>query len=137
MESLVVEDQGDFAKVLSQEWAASAALQWMGKHQPFFTEEAAAAIHSGLEAMLAPKGEALADSADMPLTDGSKAVLEGAQKLREELRSDSTASAHIEPLHLLAAALAEESSEIARILKQAGVSREAVIAAIRSGESAE
>jgi hypothetical protein len=36
MESLVVEDQGDFAKVLSHEWAASAALQWMGKHQPFF-----------------------------------------------------------------------------------------------------
>jgi hypothetical protein len=33
--------------------------------------------------------------------------------------------------------LAEESSEVARILKQAGVSREAVIAAIRSGESAE
>jgi hypothetical protein len=38
----------------------------------------------------------------------------------------------VQPLHLVAAILAEESSEPADILKEAGISREAVIQALRS-----
>ncbi len=135
IESLVVEDQGDFAKVLSEGMATGLAAQWVAKHQPFFTVETAAAIHRGLEPMLASKDEALADSVDMPLTTAAKAVLEGAQKLSEDLHQNSGISAHIGPLHLVAATLADESSEVAIVLKQAGVGREAVIEAIRTGES--
>jgi ATP-dependent Clp protease ATP-binding subunit ClpA len=135
IESLVVEDQGDFAKVFSEHMGADVAVQWTGKHQPFFTVETATAIHRGLEPMLASKGEALADSVDMPLSSATKAVLEGAQKLSEDLHQNSGISAHIGPLHLVAATLADESSEVAIVLKQAGVSREAAIAAIRTGES--
>jgi ATP-dependent Clp protease ATP-binding subunit ClpA len=103
----------------------------------FSTVDTAGEIHRRLEPMLASKGEALADSVDMPLTSAAKAVLEGAQKLSEDLHQNSGISAHIGPLHLVAAMLADESSEVAKILKQAGVSREGTIAAIRNGESAE
>jgi hypothetical protein len=136
IESLVVEDQGEIAKVFSEGMAAGVAVQWVAKHPPFLTVETAAAIHRGLEPMLASKGEALADSVDMPLTAAAKAVLEGAQRLSENLHQNSGTSAHIGPLHLLTAMLSDESSsEIATILKQAGVHREEAIAAIRSGGS--
>jgi hypothetical protein len=136
IESLVVEDQGDFLKVFSEGMASGVQVQRMPEHQPFFTVETAAAIRGGLKPMLASKGQAPADSVDMPLTSAAKAVLEGAQKLSEDLHQNSGISAPIEPLHLVAATLADESSEVAIVLKQAGVSRKAVIAAIRSGESA-
>jgi hypothetical protein len=137
IESLVVEDQGDFAKVFSEGMASGVQVQRMSEHQPFFTVETAAAIRGGLKPMLASEGEALADSVDMPLTSAAKAVLEGAQKLSEDLHQNSGIAAHIGPLHLVAATLADESSEIAKILKHAGVGREAVIAAIRSGQARE
>jgi ATP-dependent Clp protease ATP-binding subunit ClpA len=137
IEALIVEDQGDFLKVFSEEMAAGVAVQWMAKHLPFFTAETAAAIHRELEPMLAPKGERLATSVDMPVAQGLQQVLKGAKELSDELRQDSRLSAQIGPLHLLAATLSNESSEVAKILKQTGVGREAVISAIRSGESAE
>jgi hypothetical protein len=62
-----------------------------------------------------------------------------AKDLSKELRGDPATPSriqvgHVEPLHLLAAALSDEPSEVAKVLKQAGVSEEAVIAAIKSGE---
>jgi ATP-dependent Clp protease ATP-binding subunit ClpA len=139
MESLVVEDQGDFVKAFSREMAGGAAVQRIGKHQPFFGAEAAAAIHGGLEPLLASNGKPLPTSVDMPVSTDLKRVLERAKELSEEMRHQPDTpthlhAGHVEPLHLLAAVLADETSEVAKIVKQAGVERAAVIAAIRSGE---
>ncbi|HEX6771707.1 MAG TPA: Clp protease N-terminal domain-containing protein [Acidobacteriaceae bacterium] len=51
--------------------------------------------------------------------------------MSEKLRQDLAAPARLEPLHLLAAVLSDDSSDVARILTQAGASRDAVIAILR------
>ncbi len=109
-------------------------MQVMPPHRPFFTVETAAAIRRGLEPLLSAKGKPLATSVDMPVAEGLQEVLKTAKQLSEELRHEPATPAHIGPLHLLAATLSIESSDVATVLKQAGVSREAVIEAIRTGE---
>lgn len=68
-----------------------------------------------------------------------KELFATAIKLGEELRGEPARPSriqveHVEPLHLLAAALSDETSATAEVLKQAGIANEAVIAAIKSGE---
>jgi hypothetical protein len=108
-------------------------------HRAFFTAEVAAEIQGGLDALVLPKAKPLPDSVDMPLSDTAQRVLMAAKGLSEELRGDLATPSrievqHVEPLHLLAAALSDETSATTEVLKRAGIAREAVIAAIRSGE---
>lgn len=134
----VAEDQGDFLKVFSENAAAGAYVPVLPQHHPFLVAETAADVRRRLEPLL-PAAKALPDSVDMPLSDELQEVLAVAIKLGEELGKGSSASTHIrvghvQPLHLMAAALAKETSATAQVLKQAGISKEAVIAAIESGE---
>jgi hypothetical protein len=117
---------------------AGAAVPVMPLHRPFFTAETAVEIRRGLEPLM-PKGKPLADSVELPLSDGAQHLLMAAKEWSEEMRGGSATPSrievqHVEPLHLLAVALADETSESAEVLKQAGVAKEAVIAAIKSGE---
>ena len=54
-------------------------------------------------------------------------LIEAATTLARELEHN-----RVQPLHLVAAILAEETSGPAEILKEGGVSREAIIQALRS-----
>ena len=75
---------------------------------------------------------------DMPLSEAAQRVLLTAKELSEELRGPATPSRipaqHVQPLHLLAAALSEEESPSVEVLKRAGITKEAVMAAIKTGE---
>lgn len=140
IDALVVEDQGDFLKAASENAPLGAAVPVMPKYQPFFTAETTAEIRRGLEPLMLPEGERLPDSVDMPISDAMKHLLESAKELSEEMRHEPLSPSHIhtghvEPLHLMAAALGDSTSAAADIAKRAGVTREAVIAAIKRGDS--
>jgi hypothetical protein len=55
-----------------------------------------------------------------------KRILRGADQIREHLNHK-----RIDPLHLLAATVADEANETGRILRASGVSEEAVVNALR------
>jgi hypothetical protein len=138
MQALVLEDQADYARVFPKSAVPGAARMALPAHRPFFTVEIAAEIQRGLEPLL-PNAAPVPDSVDMPVSDALKELFATAIKLSEELRGEPATpsriqAGHVEPLHLLAAVLSDETSATAEILKQAGIAKEAVIAAIKSGE---
>ena len=138
IEALILEDQGDYEK-LSPERSAGTAAQRMRPHRPFFTAETAATIQRGLEALMPGNAQHLPDSADMPVSETGQRVMLGAKELSEELRHKPATPSriqvgHVEPLHMLAVALSDDTSAVAEVLKQAGVTEEAVMAAIKTDE---
>ena len=85
------------------------------------------------------KEKPLPTSVDMPLSDAAQRLLMAAKELRQELRGEPATPSRIhvgdvEPLHLLAAALSDDASATGEVLRQAGIAKETVIAAIKSGE---
>jgi hypothetical protein len=138
MQALVLEDQADYAKVFPESAVPGAARMALPAHRPFFTAEVAAELQRRLESLL-PKANPLPDSVDMPLSAALKELFASAIKLGEELRGEPAMPSriqvgHVEPLHLLAAALSDDASVTAEVLRQAGIAKEAVIAAIKTGE---
>jgi Clp amino terminal domain, pathogenicity island component len=112
------------------------------QYRAFLSAETAAAIQQRLEPLL-PKANPLPHSVEMPLSEALKDLFAAATKLGEERRSESARPSriqvgrparpsriqvgHVEPLHLLAAALSDETSATAEVLKQAGIAKETVI----------
>jgi hypothetical protein len=138
MEALVIEDQADYGEVWPERNDPGVAVSVIPAHRAFLAAETAAVIQRGLEPLL-PKAKPLPGSVDMPLSDGAQHLLMAAKEWSEEMRGGPATPSrievqHVEPLHLLAVALADETSESAEVLKQAGVAKEALIAAIKSGE---
>jgi ATP-dependent Clp protease ATP-binding subunit ClpA len=97
-------------------------------HVPFFSYEVASEVLIELERVFT-KSEPIPDSTDMPVSPALRAVFNAAMALSIELRHQP-----IEPLHLLAATLSESKSKASEVLKRAGVTKEAVIAAIRTAK---
>jgi ClpA/ClpB-like protein len=130
----------DFLKVSSEERAPGAAVPVMPKYQCFLTAGTAAKIRRGLEPLMLPKGERLPDSADMPISGALKHLLEAAKQLSEEICHEPATPSrmhmgYVEPLHILAAALSDETSESTEVLKQAGLTRQKVMATMERGDS--
>jgi hypothetical protein len=147
IEALVVEDQGDFLRLFRED--ASGSVRPMPQYRAFLSAETAAEIQQRLEPLL-PKANPFPDSVDMPISEALKELLATAIKLGEGLRGEPARPSriqvehparpsriqvgHVEPLHLLAAALSDETSATAEVLKHAGIAKETVIAAIKTGE---
>ena len=139
IEALILEDQGDYAKLLPERSAPGTAVQVMRPHRLFFTAETAATIQRGLEALMPANAQRLPESVDMPVSETGQRVMLGAKELSEELRREPATplriqAGHVEPLHMLAAALSDDTSAVAAVLRQAGITKEAVMTAIKSGE---
>jgi ATP-dependent Clp protease ATP-binding subunit ClpA len=139
IEALILEDQGDYAKLLPEMRVLGTAVQVTRPHRPFFTAEAAAEIRRGLEPLMPANAKPLPESVDMPLSDAGQRVILGAKEMSEEMRGEETSPSHIrvghvQPLHMLAAALSDETSATAEVLKQVGLAKETVITAIKTGE---
>jgi ATP-dependent Clp protease ATP-binding subunit ClpA len=139
IEALLLEDQAEYAQMFPENAVPGTSTMAFPAHRPFFTPEVAAEIQRGLEPLVIAKGEPLPESVDMPLSDAAKHVLMGGKELIEQLDgAPATPSRirtqHVQPLHLLAAALSDEGSASAEVLKRAGVAKKTVIAAIKSGE---
>ncbi len=131
--AMILEDQAEYAKLFPEH-----ALPATSASRPFFTAEVAAEIRRGLEPLMPSSAEPLPDSADMPLSDAVQRLLMAAKELGKELCGELTTARmqveRVQPLHLLAAALSDDVSATAEVLRQAGVAKETVIAAIKNGE---
>jgi hypothetical protein len=134
IEALILEDQTEYPKMFSETTVAAAAVP----HRAFFAAEVAAEVRRGLEPLMPSKGKSLPTSVDMPLSDAAQRLLMAAKELGEDLCGELTTARvlveRVQPLHLLVAALSDDASATAEVLKQAGIAKETVIAAIKSGE---
>jgi ATP-dependent Clp protease ATP-binding subunit ClpA len=129
MQALLLEDQADYAKLFPESAVPGAARMAVPTHRPFFTAEVAAEIQGRLEPVMPAKAKPLPTSVDMPFSEAAQRVLLAAMD-----RAKESHDGQVEPLHLLAEVLSDDTSAVADALKQAGVSLEAVEAAIESGE---
>lgn len=125
LDALVREDQGEMAAKFQGAVTSSGPLR--PPEHSFFSAEVAAQILSMLEHVLSPQADPLADSADMPCSPAVGQTFASASGLAKELHHDL-----VEPLHLVAAVLSTTNSEAGEILRRVGISRAAVIAAIRA-----
>jgi hypothetical protein len=123
LEAIVNEDQGEFAQRYAGGFTAFGPIH---APEPFFSAEIASKVLLRLHNLL-PQHEPVADSLDMPVSSDLQNTMEAATTLARELEHNQ-----VQPLHLLAAILTEETSKPAEILKEAGVSRQAIIQALRS-----
>jgi ATP-dependent Clp protease ATP-binding subunit ClpA len=126
---LVLEDQADYAKLFPESAVPGTARMALPTHRAFFTAEVAAEIQRGLEPLMLSKANPLPTSVDMPLSDAAQRVLLAAMD-----RAKESHDGQVEPLHLLAEVLSDDATAVADALKQAGMTQEAVEAAIESGE---
>jgi ATP-dependent Clp protease ATP-binding subunit ClpA len=135
IEAFVLEDQGEKPKkvgVFGSNTVSDSDLQAylqqpQGPNRLFLAPETAAEILSRLE-LASVKSEPIPDSLDMPISPALGRTLKSAMALKDELKQKN-----VEPLHLLAAELSQDS-KAAQILKDVGLTTEQVIAAIESGE---
>jgi hypothetical protein len=150
MQALVLDDQADYARVFPKSAVPGAARMALPAHRPFFTTEVAAEIQRRLQPLMPSNAKPLPTSVDMPVSDALAELFATAIKLGEELRGEPAMPSgiqvghparpsriqvgHVEPLHLLAAALSDDASVTAEVLRQAGIAKEAVIASIKTGE---
>jgi hypothetical protein len=138
IEALILEDQAEYPRMFSESGVPETPRMVLPAHRPFFTAEVAAEIRRELEPLMPSKSKPLPISVDMPLSDAAQRLLMAAKELSEDLHGPAMASRiqvqHVEPLHLVAAALSENTSATAEVLKRSGIANETVIAAIKSGE---
>jgi ATP-dependent Clp protease ATP-binding subunit ClpA len=127
MQVLVLEDQADYAKLFPESAVPGAARMAVPTHRPFLTAEVAREIQRGLEPLMQSKAKSLPTSVDMPLSEAAQRVLLAAMD-----RAKESHDGQVEPLHLLAEVLSDDTSAVADALKQAGVSLEAVEAAVEA-----
>jgi ATP-dependent Clp protease ATP-binding subunit ClpA len=123
LEAIINEDQGELANRFAGAITPSGPIR---PPEPFFSEPVAAKTILRLHSILA-QHEPVADSLDLPPSRSLQHVLNAARTLAQEL-----GQSQVQPLHLVAAILGEEGSGYAEILRALGVSREAVIQALRS-----
>lgn len=123
LQAIINEDQGELAKRFVGAGTPSGLIR---APEPFFSAEVAAKALLRLHDIL-PRQEPVADSVDMTMSPSLQHILIAATRLAGELHHSQ-----VQPLHLVAAIQAEESSGLAEILREAGISKEAVIQALRS-----
>jgi len=123
LEAIINEDQGELAKRFGGAGTPSGPIR---APEPFFSAEVASKALLRLHDIL-PQQEPVADSVDMTMSPGLQHILNAATTLAGEYHHSQ-----VQPLHLVAAILAEERSGPAEILREAGISEEAVIQALRT-----
>jgi ATP-dependent Clp protease ATP-binding subunit ClpA len=116
VEGILLEDQGMALSITLPTPVPTAKPE-----HPFFEPETAGAILMTLNQIPA-EGPPVATEKDMPVSIALQKVLKAAEDLAKELEHPK-----IEPLHLLAAVLQDESGQAVTILKQAGIARDQVI----------
>jgi ATP-dependent Clp protease ATP-binding subunit ClpA len=126
---LVLEDQGLLLKSLFPDVEENA---WAGKgqpHVPFFSHKLAEDLLTKLEKSL-PQSQPVPETTEIPLSSSLERVFDLAKQLQSQFRHS-----HMEPLHLFAAILKEDSSEGAKLLRRSGVTPENVLSELsRAGE---
>jgi ATP-dependent Clp protease ATP-binding subunit ClpC len=127
IEALVLEDQGEFAKMMPNAGAARRGPS-LAPSRSYLSAASAANFLEALDG-LSSAGEPIPTSTDMPITDALKSILDATIAL-----TDETHRSTIQPLDILAATIEEDTTGVAQILVDSGLSSEDVVAAIKSGD---
>lgn len=123
---LILEDQGIIeSTVFSKLGETGSFAKRSAPHTPFFSSTQAQELLASLEKLL-PQSQPLATTVEIPVSPSLKRAFNSAKALQTTLQHSA-----VEPLHLLAAALAEESSPGVQLLRDAGVTEEKVLLALR------
>ena len=96
-------------------------------HTPFFSSTQAQELLASLEKTL-PRSDPIATTVEIPTSLSFQHAIQSAKDLQARLHHSN-----VEPLHLLAAALTEQSSPGVQLLRDAGVTEEKVLRALRGG----
>lgn len=120
---LVLEDQGMLEKNLfSKLDDGHGALRNMApSHLPFFSQEEAKNLVTSIEA-LQTQSKPIGLSAEIPLSPALERAFGSAKDFQITFHHSQ-----IEPLHLLAGILTEESSQSVKLLQEFGITREKVL----------
>jgi ATP-dependent Clp protease ATP-binding subunit ClpC len=126
---LILEDQGMVSALLLKLDRGTGPFEPLANrrplHTPFFSPTQAQDLLGSLEKLL-PQSQPLATTAEIPISPSLQRIFNSAKALQTSLQHSA-----VEPLHLLAAALAEESSPGVQLLHDAGVTEEKVLLALR------
>jgi len=127
---IVLEDQGMMEDLLSNMLGVQDSIRALRSpsHSPFFPPAAAGSILTRIENLL-PHSEPYAHTIDVPLSSDVERTFDGANNIRNIFHHKK-----IEPLHLLAAALSEESNQHTSLLREAGITTEIVMEKLRTTE---
>ncbi|HEV2416296.1 MAG TPA: Clp protease N-terminal domain-containing protein [Terriglobia bacterium] len=123
--AIIVADQGGAAQAIFDEPSQGARSTPLNPPRRFLAPEVAGDLLAQIES-LRTKSEPIANNPELPISEGLKRTLSAASSLREEMHRKK-----VEPLHLLAAALEDESSTAAQIFYRAGVTRDSVLKALK------
>ncbi len=125
---LILEDQGILEKTVF-----STIFEGQGipvnrapSHMPFLSSKVAQDLLANLEKDL-PKSQPVALTTEVPLSPSLEHVFNSAKDIQTRFRHNQ-----IEPLHLLAAILTEESSQGVKLLQDSGITHEKVLLALSS-----
>jgi len=126
---LVLEDQGMLEKELfSKLHEGAEAGHFVNRaplHVPLFSPEIANDLLAKIEGIL-PRSEPVGLSTEIPLSSAAVRAFNSAEEIQTRFRHSQ-----IEPLHLLAALLKEESQGV-RLLHDSGITQEKVLAKLAS-----
>ena len=128
---IVLEDQGMVGNLLSNMQGAQEFIHVLPSpsHSPFFPPATAGDILTRIENLL-PQSEPYTHTLEVPLSPDLERSFDGAKDVRNMFHHNQ-----IEPLHLLAAVLSQESSQHVKLLREAGITREMVMERLRATES--
>ena len=122
---LVLEDQGLLTDMLSKLHGEPVTfVRSAESHVPFFPPKTAQDLLSSLEKLLPPP-KPVVPTTSASVSPALKRVFDSAKALQSQFQHT-----RIQPLHLLAALLAEESSQGVQLLQGSGITREKVLRAL-------
>jgi ATP-dependent Clp protease ATP-binding subunit ClpA len=129
--ALLVEDQERFMETLASVPGVGIDRAYVpGPHQAFLPLGLSGDLIAQIEA-LCSHSEALPPTTDIPMSEGMRRSFAIATLLRGALQQPA-----IEPVHLLAAVAGAEQSRAAQVLREAGITGERVLRAIREEQHA-
>jgi Clp amino terminal domain, pathogenicity island component len=130
---IVLEDQGMMGNLISEMHGTQGSVQVLHSpsHSPFFPPATASDILTRTESLL-PQSEPFTHTIEVPLSPDIERTFDGAKDVRNMFHHKQ-----IEPLHLLAAVLSQESSQYVELLREAGITREMVMERLRAAEGEE
>jgi len=124
---LVLEDQGMLGENLFSKLhdGVGTLLNQAPSHIPFFSPEVAKNLVTRMEAHL-PQLKPVSLSTEVPLSPALKRAFDSAKDFQAQFQHSQ-----IEPLHLLAAILTDESSQSVKLLQEFGITQKKVLEKLR------
>ena len=128
---IVLEDQGMMGILLPNMHGTEDSIPELPSppHSPFLPPATAGDIVTRIENLL-PKSEPYTHAINVPLSADVERTFDEAENVRSMFHHKQ-----IEPLHLLAAVLGQESNQHVKLLRETGITREIVMERLRATES--